>query len=138
LVCQRCSSKAVKSRGIIPSTASGLSDAIMAAPAFSAAICTGRCLSADSAMIHGKRVTRYGSTQKTPTDFAHLARSSVAAMAASLVSFASAALAIAVTTDLAEVLSVCSRSVFDASHHARSSGSLEAMVESVEGAEWLL
>merc|ERR1719267_441895 len=63
LVCQRCSSNAAKRRGSMPSTASGLSAAIIAAPAASALSWTGRCLSAQSAMIVGKIVTRYGSTQ---------------------------------------------------------------------------
>merc|ERR1719310_2730984 len=80
LVCQRCSSKAL--------------------------IWTGFCLSAMSAMMLGKRVTRYGSTQRAFCSLLHLARSVVAPIAASLVSLTSAAFWMAVTTALAEVLSV--------------------------------
>merc|ERR1719502_1321849 len=125
LVCQRCSSNCLKRSGSMPSTACSERPAISAAPAFSASICTGRCLSAQSAMMQGKSVMRYGSTHRAELSLAHLARSMNAPIAATLVSLASAALLIAVATALTEVLSVCSRSVFEASDHARSSGSLD-------------
>merc|ERR1719502_1217260 len=125
LVCQRCSSNCLKRSGSMPSTAYSDRPAISAEPASSALSWTGRCLSAQSAMIVGKRVMRYGSTHRAVLAFAHLARSMKASIAATLVSLASAALPMAVVTALQEVLSVCSRSVFEASDHEISSGSLD-------------
>merc|ERR1719201_1416498 len=57
LVCQRCSANAEKRSGNMPSTATGLSAAIIALPAASALSCTERCLSAMREQMVGKRVT---------------------------------------------------------------------------------
>ena len=124
-VCQRCSSNCLKRSGSMPSTAAGLRQAIIAAPASSALICTLRSLSAARAMMDGKSVMRYGSTQSFFSALAHLQMSVTVIIAASLESLASAAFAMAVATALADALSVCSRRVFAASLHGRSSGSLD-------------
>ena len=98
----------------MPSTAAGLRQAINAAPASSALICTLRSLSAARAMMDGKSVMRYGSTQSFFSALAHLQMSVTVIIAASLESLASAAFAMAVATALADALSVCSRRVFAA------------------------